>query len=253
MSLNVTCVAGCGVQPAVECLQTCYPQSTSDDLGPVPAAAAIPLAAVLVLLSGLFSGLNLGLLSLDLVQLKVGHACRVLAAGAATPSSSTQGPCMAADAGRHGPRQGRGEGPAPASLTSSHLRPMSQVVEQSGDEDERKYARRLLRGELASLWAVNRRQMGAASRVAVMRDGPASAAPLPSLLLPTLPTLYLLGLPAVCFGPLPVCSGPLLLLLKDPPLPCPALPAPSLPARRCPAQCATAATCCCAPCFWATR
>lgn len=77
-----SCVAqGCAVENT-ECLDTCLREdeflsgfectnetSTSDGL--LPLAASIPLAIVLVCLSALFSGLTLGLLSLDMVALRV--------------------------------------------------------------------------------------------------------------------------------------------------------------------------------------
>ena len=72
---------GCAVED-ISCLDTCVQgdlglsgvectNDTSSSDGVLPLAASIPLSIVLVCLSALFSGLTLGLLSLDLVALRV--------------------------------------------------------------------------------------------------------------------------------------------------------------------------------------
>lgn len=72
MSLDASCAMQCEAVSNTACLATCWRTETAF----IPIGLAIPAAGLLVLLSGLFSGLNLGLLSLDLTGLKVRRPSR---------------------------------------------------------------------------------------------------------------------------------------------------------------------------------
>jgi metal transporter CNNM len=70
-----TCLAACNTDLNASCIETCldtegFAVESTGGSG-IPLAASLSLAPVLLCLSALFSGLTLGILSLDIVSLKV--------------------------------------------------------------------------------------------------------------------------------------------------------------------------------------
>ena len=141
MPFDAGCLSACGSTADAVCIEGCF----QPEAPLVPIGAAIPLAGALVLLSGLFSGLNLGLLSLDLTGLKVRQrgSARRRCHGVAGQDAGCSSACSIVASLPAAPWQPGGPAPcaAPAAL---------QVVEQSGEQLERKYAGRLIRGESGS-------------------------------------------------------------------------------------------------------
>ena len=71
-----TCLSQCSDNVNSTCVSHClsdegYEVAKSSSGGGIPLAASLSLAPILLLLSAMFSGLTLGLLSLDMVSLKV--------------------------------------------------------------------------------------------------------------------------------------------------------------------------------------